>query len=358
MRALEVSFKNEKYPVYIGAGLFGALDGPLAGLAGRACLVITDENVGALYGKTVCVGLTKLGARVSIISVPAGEASKSADMLDMLYNAMLDAGVTRKDCVVALGGGVVGDLAGYACATFLRGVPFIQMPTTLLSQVDSSVGGKVAVNLPRGKNLVGTFYNPICVVSDTGALDTLDKRQVRCGMAEVVKYGAICDGELFARAAVDLAQALENIDELVHRCCVSKAAYVARDPMDTGCRMELNFGHTLGHALEAAAGYGVYTHGEAISIGMAEAARWGELLGVTPQGVRGRLILTLDRLGLPTRAPKELLLKSVGALRFDKKAGGETLSVVLLEKIGRAKVVPVPVTELVKLITGGTQACV
>lgn len=357
MHSLEVSFKNEKYPVYIGEGLFENPEELLPVSEGRACLVVTDETVGRLYGQTVCRSLERLGLRVSLSSVPAGEASKSAQMLDRLYNAMLDAGVTRKDCVVALGGGVVGDLAGYAAATFMRGVPFIQMPTTLLSQVDSSVGGKVAVNLPRGKNLIGTFYNPVCVLADTGALRTLDKRQLRCGMAEVVKYGAICDEELFARAGVDLAQALENITDLAYRCCLSKASYVARDPMDTGCRMELNFGHTLGHALEAAAGYGVYTHGEAISIGMAEAARWGELLGVTPEGVRGQLILALDRLGLPTRAPAPLLEKSIEALRFDKKAGGETLSVVLLEKIGRARVVPVQIDALAQMMIGGDRVC-
>ena len=352
MRTLDVSFQGARYPVHVGRGLLPECARFIGDVDGRACLIATDENAGGLYGEMVKNSLERAGARVKIFSMPAGEDSKSQKWLFKLYDAMLDADITRSGLLAALGGGVAGDLAGYAAATFLRGVPFVQMPTTLLAQVDSSVGGKVAVNLPRGKNLVGAFYAPACVIADTDTLKTLNRRQLLCGMAEIIKYGAICDEELFDRAGSGLENALSNMDGLVCRCLLHKADYVRRDPLDMGARMELNFGHTLGHALENAAGYGAYTHGEAISVGMAEAARWGELLEVSQKGTLARVAMALDALGLPVSAPLMLVEKSLSALKFDKKARGDTINAVLLEKIGHAVTVPLKLGDFVKMAGG------
>lgn len=352
MKTLEVCFKSEKYPVYVGEGLLSSCGERIGPLGGRACLVVTDDHVSPLYGEAVKKSLADAGARVSTACIPAGEEQKSAARLGGLYDALLDAGVTRSGLVVALGGGVVGDLAGYAAATFLRGVPYVQMPTTLLAQVDSAVGGKVAVNHPRGKNLIGAFYSPACVLADTAALRTLSRRQLLCGMAEVLKYGAICDARLFEMLEKGIENALSDIDEIVYRCILHKEDYVRRDPLDMDVRMELNFGHTLGHALENAAGYGVYTHGEAISVGMAEAARWGEKLGVTEKGAYARMVMALDSLGLPSSAPRELIQKSLRAVVFDKKARGDIINVVLLSEIGRAEIVPLKLSDLAETAGG------
>lgn len=352
MQTVRVEAENGSYDILIGHGLLRRAAEHLSLCAGRRAVVVADENTAPLYGEAVLSGLRAAGAQASLLTVPAGEESKSILRLTALYDAFLDAGLSRKDFVVALGGGVVGDLAGYAAASYLRGVRLIQAPTTLLSQVDSSVGGKTAVNLPRGKNLVGAFYQPERVLIDVDTLSTLDARQVGAGLGEVVKYGCIADAALFARIeqAGGRAALFAELDEVIARCCALKAAYVKKDPLDKGVRMQLNFGHTLGHAVENAAGYGVVLHGEGVCMGMVAAARWGEAWGVTEAGTAERIARVLAAYGLPTvppDLPKEALAK---AMRLDKKASGGRVEVVALRKIGQAFGYSIGADALAKLL--------
>ena len=265
----------------------------------------------------------------------------------------MDAHLTRKDYVIALGGGVVGDLTGYAACTYLRGVHLIQVPTTLLAQVDSSVGGKVAINHPRGKNLLGAFYQPERVLIDCDTLKTLDARQVGAGLGEVIKYGCIADAALFERIeSLGSREALmPELDQIVARCCEIKARYVQEDPHDHGVRMQLNYGHTLAHALENGMGYGVLLHGEAVCIGMVAAAKWGEALGVTPAGTDERIKRVLLAYGLPTKEPEGLSRKQLAAtMALDKKAEGSKVNVVLLTGIGACTGMPVDSGKLAQML--------
>jgi len=238
----------------------------------------------------------------------------------------------RRSVVVALGGGVVGDIAGFAAATFKRGVRLVQIPTTLLAQVDSSVGGKTAVNLPGGKNMVGAFYQPEKVIIDTSFLDTLDKRQLAAGMAEVIKYSYIYDADMHEK----LQAGKYALEDAVARSCAIKADYVKRDPFDRGVRMQLNYGHTVGHAIETAAGYGVYLHGEAVAIGMVYAAALGEKLGVSPEGLTTDTRNMLEKHNLPCRAGRDVAEAAAQILAADKKAENGMISFVLLDRIGHA----------------------
>lgn len=265
----------------------------------------------------------------------------------------MEMGLTRTDAVVALGGGVVGDLAGFAAATILRGVDFVQVPTTLLAQVDSSVGGKVAIDLPAGKNLAGAFWQPRLVVMDPEVLDTLEDKTFSDGMAEVIKYGCIRDAAFFralektpSRRAV-----MENIESVLYTCCDLKRAVVEKDERDTGERMVLNFGHTLGHAYEKAGHYETWTHGQAVAAGMCLAARLGAALGVTPAGVPERVEALVSAFGLPTRIPCTQA-DYAAAVGLDKKGTGEQITLVLLEDLGRAVLHRMSKRELLGLLEG------
>ena len=344
-----------RYDIVVENGALPGAHAYLCGYAGRRAAVVTDANVAKLYAHALMQALEKAGMRAVMVEVPPGEGSKSHEMLLTLYGRFIEAGITRADCVVALGGGVVGDLAGFAGATYLRGVDVIQVPTTLLAQVDSSVGGKVAVNLPQGKNLVGAFSQPKLVLCDTGTLTTLDARQTGAGLGEVVKYGCIADEGLFTRLerAGSRAALTETMDALVRDCCAIKAGYVHRDPFDNGARKELNFGHTLGHALEQALGYGVLLHGEAVCVGMVQAARWGERLGVTQKGAAERIEALLIQFELPVSVPNADMQKVYGAMLVDKKGLGDEIDVVLLERIGKACLHRMKKRELAELAAGG-----
>ena len=339
---VHVQAANEAYDILIQPGILDApraLAERLAPWQGKRAAVVADAHTGPLFGERTLAALAEAGIEGRLLTVPAGEASKCHQQLLWLYDSFLDMPLTRADLVVALGGGVVGDLAGYAAATYQRGVTLLQIPTTLLAQVDSSVGGKVAVNLPRGKNLVGAFCQPALVVIDPGALDTLDPREFGAGLGEVIKYGCIADAALFERleSLPDRQSLLAGLPGEIARCCQIKAGYVRRDPLDHGARMELNFGHTLGHALENALGYGALLHGEAVCVGMVAAARWGEALGVTPPGVAGRIAALLAQYGLPTRAPGSVSVDALlRAMALDKKAKGSSVRLILLKDIGRA----------------------
>lgn len=325
-----------EYSVYIEAGLLNRCAAYFEKYRGHVLAIISDEHVAPLYARVLMDQLQEAGVSAVLHVLPAGETTKSAQYLDELYTFLLDHKITRADGIIALGGGVIGDLTGYAAATYLRGVPLIQIPTTLLAQVDSSVGGKVAINHPRGKNLLGNFYQPEMVLIDTDTLTTLDARQVGAGLGEVLKYGCILDSDLFATLESQTRDTLPALyPGIIARCIQLKADVVAEDPHDLGLRMILNFGHTLAHAIENAEGYGVVLHGEAVCIGMLAAAGWGESLGITPAGTEQRIYNALVQLDLPHALPDvtpEALFKS---LILDKKSAGKMIRVILLDEIGR-----------------------
>jgi 3-dehydroquinate synthase len=296
------------------------------------------------YAAATTRSLRRAGIRVHRIDVPDGDASKSHRQLLRLYDFFLEKGLDRKSALVALGGGMVGDLTGFAAATYLRGIPFVQVPTTILAMVDASIGGKTAVNVPQGKNLVGAFHQPSLVWIDTGTLRSLPRRERAAGMAEVVKAGAIWDERYFARLERSCDRVMElDPDALIpvlERACRIKADVVARDEREeSGLRALLNFGHTVAHAIEAQAGYRRILHGEAVSIGMVHAARRSEALGLAPAGTNQRLEDLLARLDLPTEIPRYDRKAHLAAINVDKKKVGGKIHYVVLRRIGQAETV-------------------
>ena len=341
------------YRVHIGTRLLEASGGIIStACGGTQAAIITDSNVGPLYLDRVRAGLEGARFQVTAHTVPAGEGAKCAARLSELWEAMMAAGLTRTDAVVALGGGVVGDLAGFAAATVLRGVDFVQMPTTLLAQVDSSVGGKVAIDLHHGKNLAGAFWQPRLVLMDPDALDTLDDQTFADGMAEVVKYGCIRDAAFFdfLEARPSRGELMAEIEHILYTCCDIKRGVVERDERDTGERMLLNFGHTLGHAYELAGHYETWSHGQAVAAGMCAAAKLGVKLGVTPPEIPARLEGVLSALGLPT-AISCTAEDYAAAVGLDKKGAGDSISVILLDKLGHAVPHKMPKAELLEELT-------
>ncbi|HHY14536.1 MAG TPA: 3-dehydroquinate synthase [Firmicutes bacterium] len=331
-----------EYPVMIGEGLLDKLGEIAAGAwPGKRAMIVTDSNVAALYLNACHASLSKEGFQVASAVIAPGEGSKNIQTLVDLYHAFQGAGLSRTDGVIALGGGVVGDLAGFAAATYLRGLALIQAPTTLLAQVDAAIGGKTGLDLPFGKNMVGAFYAPRAVVADLNTLQTLEPRRLAEGMAEVIKYGCILDEKLF----VSLENGTPPLGELVGRCARLKAELVSQDERDLGERNLLNFGHTLGHALEQATGFIRYTHGEAVAAGMAAALKIGEKLGITVPDARSRLIPILGKWGLPTEitVPLERLLPALGC---DKKRRGARIQFVLLRRIGQSLLHLLTIAEL------------
>lgn len=312
-------------------------------------VIITDTNVDELYSEPIGDALQEAGAQVDILVAEAGEQSKAPEVAADLWEQMLDQGADRKTVVIALGGGVVGDLAGFVAATYTRGLRFVQVPTTLLAQVDSSVGGKVGVNLPGGKNLVGAFWQPRGVIIDVSVLDSLPEREFKAGLAEVVKYGAIFDAAfldwLHERSAALLARDRDALLEAIERSCRHKAAIVEQDPLEHGDRALLNFGHTFAHAIEAEQDYGradtdAFNHGEAVAIGMVLAARLSAHLGMAAAVDAQKLKRLLDGFGLPTALPRSLDADAlIERMRIDKKAHAGGLRFVLWEMPGRAKIV-------------------
>ena len=303
--------------------------------------VVSDETVGALYGARALASIAASGGRCELIAIPAGEAHKTRETWASVTDRMLEAGFGRDTTVVALGGGVVGDLAGFVAATYLRGVPVVQVPTTLLAMIDASVGGKTGVDTPQGKNLVGAFHQPALVVADPRTLATLPPAQLRAGLAEAVKHGVVADERYFERVAADVPALLapggsesEAMTALVVRSVEIKAAVVARDEREGGLRKTLNFGHTLGHAIETLSGYALL-HGEAVAIGMALESELAERAGVAECGTHDRVRAALERAGLPTRRPAAIGADDVIALtRRDKKARGGVTEYALPRRIG------------------------
>ncbi len=343
MESIHVNLAERAYDVLLGRGLLGCVGEELAARLGRrGVLVITDDRVGPLYLQRVLDSLARAGHRAAPLTLPHGESTKSLDTLPRVYAALAAHGITRSDLVLALGGGVIGDLSGFAAATWMRGVPFVQLPTSLLAQVDASVGGKVAVDLPQGKNLVGAFWQPSLVLIDPDTLETLPERYWRDGLGEVVKTGCILDAGLFAlleEAAPQGRQGLmARIDEILLRCVRAKASVVAEDERDTGRRMILNFGHTLGHAVEACEGYTGHSHGEAVAIGMSAVAhiQEAEHPETIAPGAAARLDALLDALSLPRALPALPAEALLQAMSLDKKRAGDALRIILLRRIGEA----------------------
>ena len=339
MKTLTVALPGREYDILIQRGLLDQAGEHCRKALPRAgrLFVVTDSNVAPLYAHRLEASITAAGFSVTVHVVPAGEASKCAGQLAGLWEAMMEAGLTRTDAVVALGGGVVGDLAGFAAATILRGVDFVQIPTTLLAQVDSSVGGKVAIDLEHGKNLAGAFWQPRLVLMDPDTLDTLPDTTFADGMAEVIKYGCALDGSFFSFLAArpSRGEIMAAIESVLYVCCDLKRTVVEEDERDRGKRMLLNFGHTLGHAYELAGGYETWTHGQAVAAGMVRAARLGEQMDVTPAGTADQIAALVAGLGLPVEIPCTAE-EYAAAIGLDKKGAGAEISVILLKALGWA----------------------
>jgi 3-dehydroquinate synthase len=344
MRIVPVSLGSRSYQIKVGSGLLACLGAECAALKlGQRCAVITDANVGKKFARAALTSLSKSGFAPVLITVPAGEKSKRITTVEKCYDALAHHRLERKSFIVALGGGVVGDLAGFVAATYLRGIPFVQVPTTLLAQVDSSVGGKTGVNLKAGKNLVGAFYQPRFVLCDLDTLKTLPRREYVSGLAEVIKYGIIYDEVLFAKLERNLPKLLrrdvKTMAAVVARCCEIKAEVVSQDESESGLRAILNFGHTIGHAIENSSGYGKYLHGEAIAIGQVAAAKLsGQVLGLSA-GEATRIEKIFVHAGLPVKIKVSAAhrKKLFAAMQLDKKVSGGEVKFVLAEKIGRVK---------------------
>ena len=340
MRTLSVRLAERSYPIHIGAGLCTqARLIPEKLLQGKA-VVITNETVAPLYLEAVLGGLRAGGAECIPIVLPDGEAYKSWETLNKIFDALLSHRCERKTPLIALGGGVIGDLTGFAAASYQRGVPFIQIPTTLLAQVDSAVGGKTAINHPLGKNMVGAFYQPQVVIADMDTLRTLPPRELAAGLAEVIKYGFIRDPDFldWLENNIDRLNALEPeaLAFAVERSCQNKADVVANDERETGERALLNFGHTFGHAIEAGMGYGAWLHGEAVAAGMVMAARFSEKLGLLNTHDIKRMIDLLVRAKLPVAAPDLGVDRYLDLMGHDKKVEGGRVKFILLRKPGEA----------------------
>lgn len=361
-RRVEVELGERSYAVEIAAGSLAALGARVAQVVrARRALLVSVPPVARRYGATALRSLREAGFAASRIEVPDGDASKSLRQLARLYDALLAHGADRDSVLVALGGGVVGDLTGFAAATFLRGIPFVQVPTTLLAMVDASVGGKTGINLPAGKNLVGAFHQPRLVLIDPATLRTLPPRERAAGFAEVIKKAAIWDAELFARLEREaeplLALEAGCLEPVIERAVRIKAEVVSRDEREQELRMLLNFGHTLAHAIEALLRFRGLLHGEAVAIGMVFAARRSEALGYAPPGTAQRLEALCRRFGLPVEPPLRPRRAYLAALRVDKKTRDSRIRFVVLEGIGRARTVPLRPEEIAAALpAGGSRA--
>ncbi len=351
-RTVHVDLGERSYSISIGVDILGEVGQEIRRQTGASrAMLVTVPPVGRRYGPSVMRSLKNAGIKARRFDVPDGERTKNLQQVSRLYDSFLDASADRATAVVALGGGVVGDLSGFVAATLLRGLPFVQIPTTLLAMVDSSVGGKTGVNVARGKNLVGAFHQPRLVWMDVTTLRSLPPRELAAGMAELIKHGAIRDESFFEWLEAELEGLMQLDPELLipalERSCAIKAEVVRQDERESGLRMVLNFGHTLGHAVEALRRYRGILHGEAIAIGMAFAAERSETLGLSPRGTTDRLVALLRRAGLPTELPVFPRRAYLQALRVDKKKREAKIRFVALRGIGRAETVPLLPREII-----------
>jgi len=340
VQPLHVDVGHSRYPISIGAGLLGDAALLDAQITGHDLLVVTNTTIAPLY-------LGKLHAalpdrRIADCVLPDGERHKTLETAARVFDALVDAKMNRDATVLALGGGVVGDIAGFAAASYQRGVGYVQIPTTLLAQVDSSVGGKTGVNHPRGKNLIGAFHQPLAVLADTDTLGTLPDRELRAGLAEIIKYGCVCDPALFDWLELEIVALTRRepaaLAHAIGRSCEIKADVVARDERESNVRAILNFGHTFGHAIESATHYETFLHGEAVGLGMLMAADLSQRLGLIDRTVRERVRDLLARAGLPVETPRIGAMRAFELMQMDKKVLGGSVRLVLLDQLGQATV--------------------
>ena len=340
MQTLNVSLADRSYPIHIGKNLLSNAQLILPYLKRKHVAIVTNTTVAPLYLEVLSQSLRAEGVTVLSIILPDGEVYKNAETLNKIYDALLENRCERSTTLIALGGGVIGDLTGYAAATYLRGVPFIQIPTTLLSQVDSSVGGKTGINHPFGKNMIGAFYQPQLVLADIGTLQTLPPREFSAGVAEVIKYGLIRDADFFDWLETNIEK-LMSLDEAalsyaIYRSCQNKAEVVARDEHENGERALLNLGHTFGHAIENAMGYGVWLHGEAVGAGTIMAADLSERMGWLAAEDMVRIKALLLKSKLPIEAPKLGVERYLSLMQLDKKVADGKIRLILQKSIGSA----------------------
>ena len=347
MKINNINLGEYSYKIYTGQNVLSEV-GNLIKTVFNTCkiAVVTDETVNELYGEAVKTSLENAGFKAQIFALKSGEETKSIDSMAYLLSKFAQMQLSRNDLVVGLGGGVIGDLSGFVASCYMRGLSHIQIPTTLLAQVDSSVGGKTAVNLKEGKNLVGAFWQPSMVVIDTEVLNTLDDRQFASGMAEVIKYGAIFSGEFFnyLDSFKDRKEIMKEMPEIIYKCCDYKRQVVEIDERDTGDRMLLNFGHTFGHIIEMLGKYHTYTHGEAVAIGMYIASIYGETANITPKGTNKKIADLCSKYSLPVY-DKINLNSFVAHIGVDKKVVFNKVNLILLNKLGNAGIYPVTKNE-------------
>jgi len=359
METLNVDLGERSYPIYIGEGLLRRSELLLPCLAQNKAAVVTNTTVAELYLSSLTAVLGKQGVEVVQVVLPDGEKYKNWETLNLIFDALLSHHCERKTALLAMGGGVIGDLAGFAAAVYLRGVPYIQIPTTLLAQVDSSIGGKTAINHPQGKNLIGAFYQPKLVLADTATLKTLPEREFSAGLAEVIKYGLIRDASFFDWLERNLEKLLkhdaEAITYAIRRSCENKATVVAADEHESGMRALLNLGHTFGHAIETGTGYGAWLHGEAIAAGTLLAARLSRRMGLIGETEVGRIANLYRRAKLPLSAPDFGVKRYLQLMGLDKKVEHGRNRFVLLKKIGEAFITAdVPQQALTATLSGAT----
>lgn len=353
MKVLNAMLSSVSYDIKIQKGLLSAFGEQLRSIyKGSSVAVITDSNVDQLYGTAIMSALTAADYKVSKIAIPAGEQSKSLINLNYVYSRMAEEDMDRTSMLVAFGGGVVGDLAGFAAATYMRGIPYVQFPTTLMSQLDSSIGGKTAINLKAGKNLAGCFYHPRAVFIDPELLETLPDRVYCDGLAEAVKYGAIRDANLFKliKEAGSLQNIQARIEDIIYSCCSIKNTLVQKDEYDKGERQLLNFGHTIGHGLEKFFDYQKYTHGEAVGLGMLLITRSAEAANLTEKGSYDSIKELLEICQLPTEIPSLDKEKLIDIINHDKKSKAGYLNLILIRSIGNAYIHQIAKSELQNFI--------
>jgi len=352
LQKVAISLGDRSYDIHIGAGLLAQPD-TFAGLPkAQAAMIVTNDTIAPLYEAQLRAALTPHYKQIHTVVLPDGEAHKDWQTLNLIFDALLAKSCDRKTVLFALGGGVVGDMTGFAAASYMRGVPFVQVPTTLLSQVDSSVGGKTAINHPLGKNMIGAFYQPVRVVCDLDTLKTLPERELSAGLAEVIKYGPIADMDFLAwiEANIDalMARDPKALAQAVQRSCEIKAWVVGQDERESGLRAILNFGHTFGHAIEAGLGFGVWLHGEAVGCGMVMAAELSQRLGKVDAAFVARLKSLIERAGLPVRGPvlsvADNALDYIEHMRLDKKAEAGDIKFVVIDPPGQARTQGAPDT--------------
>ncbi|MDA0692404.1 MAG: 3-dehydroquinate synthase [Nitrospinae bacterium] len=358
MKRLTIDLGDRSYDIRVGRHLLQQTGAWVTELTNPSrVVIITHPSINRLYGEKLSSSFSGTGVPIDFIEVPEGEKSKSLQQAEKIFDSLLEWKCDRQTVLVALGGGVIGDLTGFIAATYVRGVPFVQIPTTVLSQVDSSVGGKTAVNHPRGKNMIGAFYQPRLVVADLETLETLPEKEFKAGLAEIIKYGVIEDAALFHYLETETQKILSHDNDalahIVATSCAIKARVVEKDERESHYRMVLNFGHTVGHAIESLTGYSSFIHGEAVAIGMVVAAKLSQIMGYCSEDVPRRISNLLEKFGLPTQLPNLKVEDIIQSIYLDKKTAHKKIRFILVKDIGSVEIVDSVPESPIKEALGG-----